>query len=129
MLPEALKAILSVGVLLIGFVLVLAAAYWASRFMGKRYGALDRGNGYIQVLDRVSLGQDRALWIVKTAGKVLLVGVSPESIQLVSELEESLLEKQPPVKQGELFSEMLKTLRGAGSRKGESEDESERGQN
>lgn len=68
-------------------ILILLMAYGASRFLGKNFRALGRGR-YMEVVDHVSLGQDKELLILhlKQEGKCLLLGSGSEGFRLLSEL-------------------------------------------
>ena len=71
--------------LLIVFGVVLALAYFVSRFMGVKFGAPRLGNA-AQILETVSLGPNRALYIVEIAGQVLLLGVTDHQINCLREI-------------------------------------------
>ena len=61
-----------VGGLLL-FVLVLALAWFCSRWLGGRYGFQSMGRT-IRVLERVMVGPDRSLLVVRTGEQVWLLG-------------------------------------------------------
>lgn len=70
--------------------LILYLAYFTSRKLGAK--AVRTGSSrYIEVLDRVAMGQDCYLAIVKTGGKYLLLGVNQSGVRTLSELEEDKL--------------------------------------
>ena len=100
-LTGPLGAIASVLGLLLGFAAILAAAYWAARLAGTRYGGMSRnsrrtgGTGLaglagLEILERTAVGQDRCLLIARAGGKVLLLGSTPQSIRLLCELDPEL---------------------------------------
>jgi flagellar protein FliO/FliZ len=72
---RSVAAFVIVGVL-------LAAAVWGLT----RMNALKRGTATLAVESALSLGEKRSLVIVTVEGRRLLLGVSPGSISLVSEL-------------------------------------------
>lgn len=86
-MPQAFEAITSVILLLAGFIVVLFAAYWCTRILGKRYEAGSSPGGHIRVLDRVNLAPDRQLCIVQIGEKTLLLGVTSSSITTLGELD------------------------------------------
>ena len=62
---------------LLMFLLVVVAA-WAGA------GA---GSGRLRVVERVALGPDRALVLVRAGGRVFLVGSAPQQLTLLAELD------------------------------------------
>lgn len=98
-LTGTLGAIASVLGLLLGFAAILAAAYWAARLAGTRYGitrkSLRTSGAGLEILERTAVGQDRFLLIVRVGGKVLLLGSTPQSIRLLCELDPELFSRQP----------------------------------
>ena len=70
--------------------LVLVGAYAFTRWASKgglltQYGA-PSGSGRLQVLDRLSLGKDQWLMVVRAGEHYFLLGSSPSGVSLVSEL-------------------------------------------
>lgn len=111
---EWFGTIFSVVLLLAGFALVLMLAYWTTRMVGRRYGAGMNSGGSFQVLDRMAMGQDRMLCIVQVADKTLLLGVTPQTITNLGELDAGALPELTPTEgAGELpgvFADLLKTV-------------------
>lgn len=68
--------------------LLLAATVWALR----RATDARRGKAALQVESALSLGDKRSLVIVAVEGRRLLVGVSPGSVSLVTELDATFQE-------------------------------------
>lgn len=85
--------VLSVLGTLVGFVLLLVLAWWAVRLLGKGYGYGAGGSASrsLQVLDRMPLGGEKQLLVVKAAGRVLLLGVTAHHVEVLCELDESQL--------------------------------------
>ena len=80
--------ILSVLGLLAVILLVMAGAYWFTRWAGQSMGGglfITRG-GRFQVLDRASIGRDQALLVVKAGQRYLLLGSTPAGLTLLTEL-------------------------------------------
>lgn len=77
-------------------VVILVLAYWCSRYLGKRYGGSVSGR-YLKIIDRVQVGADRYLLLVKLQEHTYLVGVSPAGVQLLSEPADVLLELEDEV--------------------------------
>ena len=83
-------SILSALGLLAVVLLVLAGAYFFTRWAGKNLGGgLIAGftdGSRLQVLDRAGLGKDQALLVVRAGGRYLLLGSSPAGVTLLAEL-------------------------------------------
>lgn len=72
--------------LLVTFGVVIALAYFSSRFLGQKMGKMPLGVNTQQILFTVPLGANRALYAVEVANKVLVLGVTDQSIVLLQEL-------------------------------------------
>lgn len=96
--------------------LVFAGAYWASRFLARRYQGTAGRMKNIHILERVMIGRDSALLLVKVNQKVCLLGVSAKQVTLLESFSADELddtpEQQPPMIS---FSDMLKKFREKGS--------------
>lgn len=71
--------------LLITFAIVIALAYGASRFLGAKMGRLSGSNEH-KVLFNLPLGPNRSVCAVEIASKVLILGVTDHSINLLQEI-------------------------------------------
>ena len=74
-----IKMLLVLGIFAGGF-------YYFYRFVTKKAGVSIFGGEAIKVLSVVPLGQNKFLQVVDLAGKVLVIGVSDNSINLISEI-------------------------------------------
>ena len=71
--------------LLAVFAIVFFMAYIATKFLGGRFNArISRHGG--RVLENLPLGPNRSVCIVDMAGRVFLLGVTDQSITLLSEI-------------------------------------------
>lgn len=86
---------------------VLLLAYVLLRWMGQKMPA-QTGSHHIKVLDQVMLGRDKCLMLVRVAEKTVLVGMSPNSVDQICEIEdpENLLDIPAP--EQPRFSDYLK---------------------
>lgn len=91
-----------------GFFLILVLAYWATKVIGRGYAAAGTGR-MIEVLDRMGLGQEKQLLVVKAAGKVLLLGVTAQHIEKLEELDADALPQAPSPPQSGMFFAALKS--------------------
>jgi len=74
------------GVLII-FLLVLVAAYYTSKWIGKAK-FLQQNNNNIQVIETFRLNQSKYIQIVKIGSKYVALGISKEHIEVLTELTE-----------------------------------------
>ena len=84
------KPVLSILTLLAIVLLVLAGAYVFTRWAGRglSFGAGGGGGrGRLQVLDRLSLGRDQAILVVRAGERFLLLGCTPTKVALLTELD------------------------------------------
>lgn len=71
---------------LVVLILVLALAYYTTRVLGSGvYGKQESKN--MQVLDRMAVGRDSYLLVVRIQERILLMGVSPSGIVKLEELD------------------------------------------
>ena len=71
--------------LLAVFAIVFLMAYIATKFLGGRFNARISGHGG-RVLENLPLGPNRSVCIVDMADRVFLLGVTDQSITLLSEI-------------------------------------------
>ena len=71
--------------LLAVFAIVFVMAYVATKFLGGRFNARISGQGG-RVLENLPLGPNRSVCIVEMADRVFLLGVTDQSITLLSEI-------------------------------------------
>ena len=84
-----MEPLLSLIGLLAVFLLVLAGAYFFTRWAGKNLGggfAAGLGGRRLEVLDRAGLGKDQALLVVRAGERYLLLGSTPAGVTLLLEL-------------------------------------------
>lgn len=75
-----------------GTLLLVAAILVLCYYTTRRLGKLQMGGGggrYIRMLDHIAVGQDKAVVLIQTGEKYLLLGVANSQISVLSELEES----------------------------------------
>ena len=63
-------------IVLLVFILIIYLAYFATKKMGKRLSIKGVANKNIKILESVSIGQNKSIVIIESAGKVLLIGVT-----------------------------------------------------
>lgn len=104
---------------LAGLVLVLLAAWFLLRWMGKVTQG-QRVSRYITILDRVAVGQDKWLVLVSVADKKMLIGMSAGTVVKLCDIEDEAGVLIPPGAETQSFSALLQgMLSKAGKGKGE----------
>jgi len=92
--------------------LIFAGAYYVTRLMGRRYSSTASLSSDMRVIDRLAIGRDQYLLIVEAGDKTLLMGVSPQRMDMLAELESGLYAGLPPmVENRDFFSNMINRLR------------------
>lgn len=85
-----MKEILNISLLVMGFTVVLIAAYFFSKFIGFKMSH-SNANKHIKVLDRVFLGNDKFICIIQIGIRFFVIGITNHHIELISELNEAEL--------------------------------------
>lgn len=97
--------------LLVLLIVILAAAYYTSRFVGKvKLGQMKNSN--FTVIDAYRISPNKVIQIVKIANKYIVVAIGKDSIQYITELDEAevyIREEQKAEKQS--FKQTLEKLR------------------
>jgi len=104
-------------------VAVFVGAYYVSKYVGKHYQPRTGSSSNISIIESKTLGKDRSLLVVKSAGKAFLIGATPREIALISELDAEKL--VPPAAEKPVtrdFSAMFRSALSAKGRKDEGED-------
>jgi flagellar protein FliO/FliZ len=109
MITAGLKMIASLGVVL---ALILFLLYGLRKMTGQRMGTV--GGKRIQVLESHYLGVKKSISLVHVPGKVLVLGISADRINLLDILDEDIIEtpiaKNDAKSFGPLLSDRLKKI-------------------
>ena len=99
--------------LLAVYAIVFLMAYIAAKFLGGRFNARISGHGG-RVLENLPLGPNRSVCIVEMADRVFLLGVTDQSITLLSEIldveEIERLRSKPKDFASDMFSDEFDSL-------------------
>ncbi|MDR0469959.1 MAG: flagellar biosynthetic protein FliO [Peptococcaceae bacterium] len=106
---EGYSAIGSMIGLFILMILIFVGAYYATKLMGKHYSMQVSSSREMRVIDRLPLGRDRFLLIVEAGDKVLLLGVSPQHIDTLAELDREAFADLPPAQENTDFLSLIKS--------------------
>ena len=80
-----MKEILTFIVSFLGVIGLIFLTYYASRWLNKRFSF--SSSRKIRVIERASLAQDKSLVVVRVGKKSLLLGVTPQHIENICELD------------------------------------------
>lgn len=67
-------------------IIIIYLSYVFSKHISSGAAKINRAK-HIKIVDRVMVGQDRYVMIIQVQSKFYLTGVTPQSIQILSELE------------------------------------------
>jgi len=103
-------------VLSLAFVLglVLVSAYFLRRWQGARIAGSGMGSAGLAVISSLPIGDRKYLMVIQVGGRCLLLGVTPQTISMLSEVELTQdFESQP----GEDFAGLFRKLCSLGKKK------------
>ena len=81
--------------MLVAFVVIVAAAYYVSKYFGK-YAIKSREYSNIKIVETSRVAVDKYLQIVEVNGQYFLIGISKTSINLISELDADKIKTYEP---------------------------------
>ncbi len=116
MMTAGLKMIASLGVVLC---IILFLLYGMKRLTRRRIGAT--GGKRIQVLETHYIGVKKTISLVHVPGKVLVLGISGDSINLLDSLDETIVPQMPSGESksfGPMLTDRLKKIGGSFKGKG-----------
>lgn len=82
-----IKEIFSLITALIGIIFVLFLTYYLTKWFSVRTSNIFKSK-YINIVDKIVLGQNKCLAIVEISGKYYLLSITDSSINIIKELEE-----------------------------------------
>jgi flagellar protein FliO/FliZ len=99
-----MNSVISLLSVLIITILILYLSYIFTKSIGKGMG-LKRGGDYMQMLDRLPLGQDKSIAVIRTGNHYFLIGIASSQITILAELTEEDIQKSldipnPQVREG-----------------------------
>ena len=109
--------------MLVMMIAIFVAAYYFTRYYGKHYRTRYGTTKNLSILESQAVGKDGALLIVKAADRTFLVGTTPQTFTLLSELEPDTLEtSEQPQEAPPSFNAAFKTaLKNFGKKQDEGE--------
>jgi flagellar biosynthetic protein FliO len=119
MMSAGLKMIASLGVVL---AMILCLLYGFRKLTRQRMGAT--GGRRIHVLESHYMGVKKTISLVRVPGKVLVLGITGDHINLLDTLDDEIVQQQMPVDEsksfGPILSERLKSIGNSFKGKGKS---------
>lgn len=98
-----------IGLILV-LVVVIAACYFTTRFVGSKQSGL-QSNSNFKVIDSYRIASGKVLQIVEVGGKYFVIAVSKDNVSFLGEVDPDKLNLAPYAKeQGKNFSEILKKI-------------------
>ena len=88
--------------MLVAFALIVAAAYFVSKYFGK-YALKSKENSNIKIVETSRITVDKYLQIIDVNGQYFLIGISKNNINLISEIDSDRIKVCTP-KEIEKFS-------------------------
>lgn len=111
------SVITAIGTLVI-IVVILFLTYICTKYIGNRMslGGYTRQNArYISIIDRVMVGQESSVALVRVSGRVFLLGITGDNVNMLTELEQDeLIEIPAPVNgnyTGTAFKDVIERLK------------------
>lgn len=89
---------------LLGIIGLIFLAYFAARWLNKRFnmGGFAYGQRTVKIIECVSIAQDKQLMIVAVGRKNMLIGVTPNAVTKICDLDE---EDMPAPESGDASAE------------------------
>lgn len=81
------KELLQLTGMLIAVGIILFLSWYLTRKLGSFTGRTGGGTGVLQVVDKVVLGQNEALAVIRAGSRFFLIGISPGGINCLRELD------------------------------------------
>ncbi|WP_024293635.1 flagellar biosynthetic protein FliO [Lacrimispora indolis] len=88
-----MSSIISLASVLILTILVLYLSHLFTKSLGNGIG-MKRGGTCMQMLDRLPLGQDKAVAVIRAGSRYYLIGIASSQITLLAELSEEEVPKE-----------------------------------
>ncbi|MEG0895886.1 MAG: flagellar biosynthetic protein FliO [Oscillospiraceae bacterium] len=94
-------------VYILAVVLVLVLCYYSCKFIGKRYGTTAGGHN-IKIMEKVMFSQDKGIAIVKICDEYYCVGISNQSINILTKLDNTSFTQNDNMENKPDFISMVK---------------------
>ncbi len=103
-----IEDIFSMLLAMVGIVCVIILTYYASKWYARKMGTV-AGGKHIRIVDRLPVSKSGAILIIDVEGTQYLIGANDHSIEIMKELEEPILLRNPEKSAGEKTIESFKS--------------------
>ena len=110
-MPSTFESVMELIGLILIFIIVLVACYFTTRFVaGKQMVQKKMGN--FETVETYAIAQNKYLQLIRMGNKYVVISVSKDSVQYITELEENeICRMQKEVSaQGKSFKEILSLI-------------------
>lgn len=97
--------------LLFVFVLILVLAYYTSKWVGKTGTGMSTKNHNITIIETLRLSQTKYLQIIKVANKYIVIAVSKDHVDFLTEIDGDQLNCFEDVTEAPSFKEILSKIK------------------
>lgn len=97
--------------LLLVFVLILVLAYFTSKWIGKTGAGMTTRKGNITIVETLRLSQTKYLQIIKVTDKYIVIAVSKDHVEYLTEIDGDKLEVTQGGTQAPSFKEILTKIK------------------
>ncbi|AOT68268.1 FliO/MopB family protein [Geosporobacter ferrireducens] len=84
------------------FLMIVAAAYFTTRYVGRKSAAVIGGRN-IQIIEKVVLGLEKSLYIVKVGERFFLLAAGKQNVELLTEVRKEEINQAPEGSQGSMI--------------------------
>lgn len=111
---ETLQSVGTMLLMLLLFIGILFLAWWTTRLIARKSGpVLGGGTQNMKILEKLCMGQDKNLLLVRVADKTLLLSATGEEIRLLCEVDGQALQLDETAAPQTSFLEVLRRQRQA----------------
>lgn len=97
--------------LLLVFVLILVLAYYTSKWIGKTGAGMTTKNHNITIIETLRLSQTKYLQIIKIANKYIVIAVSKDHVEYITDIDGDQLKSFEGVMDTPSFKEVLSKIK------------------
>ena len=115
--------------LLLVFVLILVLAYYTSKWIGKTGAGMGTKNHNITIIETLRLSQTKYLQIIKVANKYIVIAVSKDHVEYLTEIDGDQLSSFEDVTEAPSFKEILSKIKLGANVKSKDCEENEKDEN
>lgn len=115
--------------LLLVFIIILVLAYYTSKWIGKNGAGIVNNNHNITIIETLRLSQTKYLQIIKVADKYIVIAVSKDHVEFLTEIDGDQLVNLDGDKEPLSFKEILSKIKLGTNVKSNNENKNEKDKN